>query len=59
MPGNRSGVTSDPPARLEVRLLGENPLDWAFSCCRLPDGGAEEIYSRGADILIAAQFGRR
>jgi alkylation response protein AidB-like acyl-CoA dehydrogenase len=36
----------------------ENPLDWAFFCCRLPDEGAEEIYSRGADILIAAQFGR-
>lgn len=36
----------------------ENPLDWAFLCCRLPDAGAEEIYSRGADILIAAQFGR-
>jgi alkylation response protein AidB-like acyl-CoA dehydrogenase len=36
----------------------ENPLDWAFFCCRLPDEGAEELYSRGADILIAAQFGR-
>jgi len=36
----------------------ENPLDWAFFCARLPDAGAEEIYSRGADILIAAQFGR-
>jgi alkylation response protein AidB-like acyl-CoA dehydrogenase len=36
----------------------ENPLDWAFLCCRLPDEGAEEIYSRGADILIAGQFGR-
>jgi indole-3-acetate monooxygenase len=36
----------------------ENPLDWAFFCCRLPDEGVEEIYSRGADILIAAQFGR-
>src|SRR5262245_7266788 len=35
----------------------ENPLDWAFFCARLPDEGAEEIYSRGADILIAAQFG--
>jgi alkylation response protein AidB-like acyl-CoA dehydrogenase len=29
-----------------------------FFCARLPDEGAEEIYSRGADILIAAQFGR-
>jgi alkylation response protein AidB-like acyl-CoA dehydrogenase len=36
----------------------ENPLDWAFFCARLPDEGAGEIYSRGADILIAAQFGR-
>ena len=36
----------------------ENPLDWAFFCARLPDEGAEEIYSRGADVLIAAQFGR-
>jgi len=36
----------------------ENPLDWAFVCCRLPDEGAEEIYSGGADILIAAQLGR-
>ena len=36
----------------------ENPLDWAFFCSRLPDEGAEEIYSRGADIVIAAQFGR-
>ena len=36
----------------------ENPLDWAFLCARLPDEGAEEIYNSGADILIAAQFGR-
>ncbi len=36
----------------------ENPLDWAFFCARLPNEGAEEIYSNGADILIAAQFGR-
>jgi indole-3-acetate monooxygenase len=35
-----------------------NPLDWAYLCARLPDEGAEEIYSRGADIVIAAQFGR-
>jgi indole-3-acetate monooxygenase len=35
-----------------------NPLDWAFFCARLPDEGAEEIYSGGANILIAAQFGR-
>jgi indole-3-acetate monooxygenase len=36
----------------------ENPLDWAFFCCRLPDEGAEEIYRDGPDVLIAAQFGR-
>ena len=36
----------------------ENPLDWAFLCCRLPDEGAEEIYRDGPDVLIAAQFGR-
>jgi alkylation response protein AidB-like acyl-CoA dehydrogenase len=36
----------------------ENPLDWAHLCARLPDEGAEEIYSGGANILIAAQFGR-
>ncbi|MBI3281212.1 MAG: acyl-CoA dehydrogenase family protein, partial [Acidobacteria bacterium] len=36
----------------------ENPLDWALFCARLPDEGAEEIYSHGADIVIAAQFGR-
>ena len=35
-----------------------NPLDWAYQCARLPDAGAEEIYSRGANIVIAAQFGR-
>jgi alkylation response protein AidB-like acyl-CoA dehydrogenase len=36
----------------------ENPLDWAVFCARLPDEGAEEIYGDGADIVIAAQFGR-
>jgi alkylation response protein AidB-like acyl-CoA dehydrogenase len=36
----------------------ENPLDWAFFCCRLPDEGAEEIYRDGSDVVIAAQFGR-
>jgi indole-3-acetate monooxygenase len=35
-----------------------NPLDWAHLCTRLPDEGAEEIYSHGANVLIAAQFGR-
>jgi alkylation response protein AidB-like acyl-CoA dehydrogenase len=36
----------------------ENPLDWAYLCARLPDEGAEEIYTSGANILIAAQYGR-
>ena len=35
-----------------------NPLDWTYLCARLPDEGAEEIYSNGANMLIAAQFGR-
>jgi hypothetical protein len=35
-----------------------NPLDWAYLCARLPDKGAEEIYSNGANVVIAAQFGR-
>ena len=35
-----------------------NPLDWAYQCARLPDAGAEEIYSRSANVVIAAQFGR-
>ncbi len=35
-----------------------NPLDWAHFCARLPDEGPEEIYSNGANVLIAAQFGR-
>jgi indole-3-acetate monooxygenase len=33
-------------------------LDWAYLCARLPDEGAEEIYGRGANTVIAAQFGR-
>ena len=36
----------------------ENPLDWAYLCARLPDRGAEEIYGGGADVVIAAQYGR-
>jgi len=35
-----------------------NPLDWAHFCARLPDEGPAEIYGNGADVLIAAQFGR-
>jgi alkylation response protein AidB-like acyl-CoA dehydrogenase len=68
-PRSLGGLETDPVTRaLVTEEIGrhdsaaawtlENPLDWAFFCCRLPDEGAEEIYSRGADILIAAQFGR-
>jgi indole-3-acetate monooxygenase len=68
-PRSLGGLETDPVTRaLVVQEIGrhdsaaawtlENPLDWAFLCCRLPDEGAEEIYSRGADILIAGQFGR-
>ena len=68
-PRSLGGLETDPVTRaLVVEEIGrhnsaaawtlENPLDWAFFCARLPDEGAEEIYSRGPDILIAAQFGR-
>lgn len=68
-PRSLGGLETDPVTRaLVVEEIGrhdsaagwtlENPLDWAFFCARLPDEGAEEIYSRGADIVIAAQFGR-
>jgi indole-3-acetate monooxygenase len=68
-PRSLGGLETDPVTRaLVIEEIGrhdsaaawtlENPLDWAFFCARLPDEGAEEIYSRGADILIAAQFGR-
>jgi alkylation response protein AidB-like acyl-CoA dehydrogenase len=68
-PRSLGGLETDPVTRALVgEEIGrhdsaaawtlENPLDWAFLCCRLPDEGAEEIYSGGADILIAAQFGR-
>lgn len=68
-PMSLGGLETDPITRaLVVEEIGrhdsaaawtlENPLDWAFFCSRLPDEGAEEIFSNGADILIAAQFGR-
>ena len=68
-PTSLGGLETDPVTRaLVVEEIGrhdsaaawtlENPLDWAFMCCRLPDEGAEEIYSHGADVLIAGQFGR-
>jgi alkylation response protein AidB-like acyl-CoA dehydrogenase len=68
-PRSLGGLETDPVTRvLVIEEIGrhdsaaawtlENPLDWAFMCCRLPDEGVEEIYGRGADILIAGQFGR-
>ncbi len=68
-PRSLGGLETDPVTRaLVVEEIGrhdsaaawtlENPLDWAFVCCRLSDEGAEEIYSGGADILIAGQYGR-
>jgi indole-3-acetate monooxygenase len=68
-PRSLGGLETDPVTRALVgEELGrhdsaaawtlENPLDWAFFCCRLPDEGAEEIYRDGPDVLIAAQFGR-
>ncbi len=68
-PKSLGGLETDPITRaLVVEEVGrhdsaagwtlENPVDWAFFCSRLPDAGAEEIYSKGANIVIAAQFGR-
>ena len=68
-PKSLGGLESDPITRaLVVEEVGrhdsaagwtlENPVDWAFFCARLPDEGAEEIYAKGGDVLIAAQFGR-
>jgi alkylation response protein AidB-like acyl-CoA dehydrogenase len=68
-PKSLGGLETDPITRaLVVEEVGridsaagwtlENPVDWAFFCARLPDAGAEEIYSKGGDVVIAAQFGR-
>jgi alkylation response protein AidB-like acyl-CoA dehydrogenase len=68
-PKSLGGLESDPITRaLVVEEVGrhdsaagwtlENPVDWAFFCARLPDEGAEEIYAKGGDVVIAAQFGR-
>jgi alkylation response protein AidB-like acyl-CoA dehydrogenase len=68
-PRSLGGLEADPLSRALVieEISGHdsaagwtlaNPLDWAYLCARLPDEGAEEIYSRGANIVIAAQFGR-
>src|SRR5258708_38114895 len=68
-PGSLGGLEADPLTRALVieEVSGHdsaagwslaNPLDWAYLCARLPDEGDEEIYGRGADIVIAAQFGR-
>jgi alkylation response protein AidB-like acyl-CoA dehydrogenase len=68
-PRSLGGLETDPVTRaLVVEEVGrhdsaaawtlENPLDWAFFCARLPDAGVEQIYATGADVMIAAQFGR-
>jgi indole-3-acetate monooxygenase len=68
-PRSLGGLETDPITRaLVVEEVGrldsaagwtlENPVDWAFFCARLPDEGAEEIYAKGGDAVIAAQFGR-
>ena len=68
-PRSLGGLETDPITRALVseEIAGQdtaagwtlcNPLDWAHFCARLPDEGAEEIYSKGAKIVIAAQFGR-
>lgn len=68
-PRSLGGLEADPLTRALVieEISGQdtaagwtlaNPLDWAYLCARLPDAGAEEIYSRGANVVIAAQFGR-
>jgi indole-3-acetate monooxygenase len=68
-PRSLGGLEVDPITRtlVEEEIAGHdsaagwtlcNPLDWAHFCARLPDEGAEEIYSNGANVLIAAQFGR-
>jgi alkylation response protein AidB-like acyl-CoA dehydrogenase len=68
-PRSLGGLEADPLTRALVieEISGHdsaagwtlaNPLDWAYLCARLPDQGAEEIYARGANVVIAAQFGR-
>jgi indole-3-acetate monooxygenase len=68
-PRSLGGLEVDPLTRARVieEIAGHdtaagwtlaNPLDWAYQCARLPDAGAEEIYSRSANVVIAAQFGR-
>ncbi len=68
-PQSLGGLEVDPLTRARVieEISGHdtaagwtlaNPLDWAYLCARLPDAGAEEIYSRGANVVIAAQGGR-
>src|ERR1700720_2291214 len=68
-PRSLGGLETDPLTRALVteEISGHdtaagwtlfNPLDWAYLCAGLPDEGAEEIYGRGANVVIAAQFGR-
>ena len=68
-PRSLGGLETDPITRTLVmeEIAGHdsaagwtlcNPLDWAHFCARLPDEGPAEIYGGGANVLIAAQFGR-
>src|SRR5712671_476394 len=68
-PRSLGGLETDPLTRALVieEIAGldtaagwtlANPLDWAYLCARLPDAGAEEIYRRGANVVIAGQYGR-
>ena len=68
-PRSLGGLEVDPITRTRVseEIAGYDaaagwtlckPLDWAHFCARLPDEGPAEIYGNGADVLIAAQFGR-
>src|SRR5882762_1872005 len=63
-PQSLGGLEADPLTRALVieEISGHdsaagwtlaNPLDWAYLCARLPDQGAEEIYGRGANVVIA------
>jgi hypothetical protein len=59
--GRTGSRSTDPRLTAQDSAAGwtlANPLDWAYLCARLPDKGAEEIYSNGANVVIAAQFGR-
>jgi len=68
-PRSLGGLEADPLTRALVieEISGHdtaagwtlaNPFDWAYLCAHLPDAGAEDIFSHGANVVIAAPFGR-